>query len=60
MHQVCDLRKISESAREKSERDIQNGDDIDRTNGDSFSSREKLEKSFLAFLDLFDSTHYAF
>ena len=50
MHQVCDLRKISESAREKSERDKQNGDDIDRANGDSFSSREKLEKSFLVLV----------
>ena len=32
MYHICDLRKISESVREKSQRDIQNGDDIDRTN----------------------------
>ena len=41
MYHVCDLGKISESAREKSERDIQNGDDIDSTDKRSFSSPRK-------------------
>ena len=41
MYNVCDLGKISESVRERSERDIQNGDDIDRTDEAVFIHREK-------------------
>ena len=43
MYHVCDLGKISENVRVKSEREIQNGDDIDRTDKRLFfNKREKL------------------
>ena len=68
MYHVCDLGKISESAREKSERDIQNGDDIDRTDYRQFLYSEinfrnlswcmSCQRS--AFKSLFYRTQYAF
>ena len=51
MYHVYDLRKISESIREKSERDIQNGDDIDRTDKRQFLFTEKsFRKCVLMFV----------
>ena len=47
MYPVYDLGKISESVREKSERYMQNGDDIDRTDRGSFYLPRKALKSFL-------------
>ena len=41
MYHVCDLGKISESVREKLERDIQNGGDIDSIDKMQFLFTEK-------------------
>ena len=45
MYHACDLRKISESVQEKSEWDIQNGDDIDHINKRQFFFAEENFRS---------------
>lgn len=47
MYNVCDVGKISEGVREKLDRDIQNGDDINRTDKRQFLLTEDGLKSFL-------------
>ena len=47
MYNVCDVGEISESIREKLDRDIQNGDDINRTDKRQFLLTEDGLKSFL-------------
>ena len=47
MYNVCDLGKISESVREKPNRDLQNGDEINRTDKGQFLLTEDGLKSFL-------------
>ena len=49
MHHMCYLGKISESMREKSERDIQNGDEFDRTDRRHFLFTEKRRKALEIF-----------
>ena len=46
VYHMCDLGKISESERKKSERDLQNGDDIDLLTRSSFYLPRKALEIF--------------
>ena len=46
MYHMCDLRKISECVGEKSERDIQNGKNIDRTDKRKFLFTKNSFRNF--------------